>query len=106
MTHKVYRPSVIPREALDSAKSALTFDGALLANKTPHQPMIGKPYRCHLELVYDLGRVYAATQLGSARPHNAVWCRAESLRGFLSGALAIHTVLFGTRSASHTFLAT
>jgi hypothetical protein len=51
MTHKVYRPSVIPREALASAKSALTFDGAVLTNKTPHQPMIGKPYRCHLELV-------------------------------------------------------
>jgi hypothetical protein len=58
----------IPREALASAKLILAFDGAVLFNWF----MLGKPYRCNLELVDDLGRVYAATHLGSVRPHNAL----------------------------------
>jgi hypothetical protein len=62
----------IPRGALTSAKLALAFDGAVLFNKTPLRFMLGKPYRCNLELVDDLGRVYAATHLGSVRPHNAL----------------------------------
>jgi hypothetical protein len=62
----------IPREAVISAQLAVAFDSAVLFSKAPPQFMIGKPHRCNLELVDDLGRVNAATHLGSVRPHSAV----------------------------------
>ena len=62
----------IPRVAVTSAKLAVAFDNAVFLNKMPAQFMIGKPYRCNVEKVDDLGRIYTVTHLGSARPHNAL----------------------------------
>jgi hypothetical protein len=59
----------VPMEFISIARIALAFDAAVLAARPPSS-MPGMPFRCTLEVIDKLGRGFAASHVGVARPHN------------------------------------
>jgi hypothetical protein len=56
-------------ESITVARITLAFDAAVLDARPPSS-LPGQPFRCTLEVMDKLGREYAASHLGVARPHN------------------------------------
>jgi hypothetical protein len=59
----------VPMDSISVAKIPLAFDAAV-PDAPPPSSMPGLPFRCTLEVIDKLGRVYSASHLGVARPHN------------------------------------
>jgi hypothetical protein len=57
------------KESITVARITLAFDAAVIDSRPPSS-LPGQPFRCTVEVVDKLGREYAASHLGVARPHN------------------------------------
>jgi hypothetical protein len=60
----------VSMESILAARILLSFDAAVAGCATASSSLPGLPFRCTFEVIDKVARMYSASHLGVARPHN------------------------------------